>query len=440
MGWVLFVVCVFIACKKDGGRGHIETMDVNILNTEASALRARIEVNTKQTTNIVIRYRETGEHVFLYTTRSVGKREHVVPLFQLKENTIYELEVGMVENDNAEPIFKGGYTFTTAAIPGWVKEFYKEEENVLNDPLPGYYLFASMSAPGCLYIVNNRGQLVWYQITPDVVKSVHLTPRNTILSLQDNNGTPFGDGNIVLEQHLYGDTLFYLQHGQRGFDKWVHHDLIRNSRGGIVAITNVFDGNKVPGDGLVKWSSSGDKMWEWTTYDVQEELDPALREQPWINSIDIDHDGHYLLSLRALDQIWKVNASTGAVMWKLGKGGDIQMDEEAVFLRQHYAHRMENGEIMLFDNGDKSRPYSRVLSFIVDEEKRVAKTSIDIRLPAQYYSPIMGSAKQLPDGNMLVASSSTNRALKLDPSGHVLWELNTQSGIYRIEYLPTLFE
>jgi len=440
VGLLLFFAGVFIACKKNSPEVYTETMEVKIVHTEESALVARVEVSGTQHADIQVRYREKGEQEFIYSTKSIGKREHVVPLFHLKENTVYEVEIGVIEAGHSMPDFKGGYTFTSAPIPSWVKEFYKEEENRLNDPLPGYYLFASMSAPGCMYMVDSQGKLIWYQTTPYVIKSVHLTPVNTILSIQDSNGTPFGDGNIVLEYSLSGDTLFHLQHGQRGFDKWVHHDLIRSQNGSMVAITNVFDGNNIPGDGLVQWDPTGNKIWEWTTFDVPDELDPLLREQPWINSIDIDHDGHYLVSLRAVHQIWKIHSKTGKVLWKLGQNGNIQMDEETLFLRQHYAYRTESGEIMLFDNGDISRPYSRVLSFSIDEENRIAKTMIDLRLPEQYYSPIMGNAKLLPDGNILVASSSKNKAIKITPTGEVLWEMNTKSGIYRIEYLPNPFE
>lgn len=329
--------------------------------------------------------------------------------------------------------------FKTSSIPSWITEFYNPKANKIKDSLEGYYLFSSMGNPGCIYLIDQTGELVWYQTTEGVVKNVQVTEKGTILSLLDKNATNFGDGNIVLERSLGGDTLFYLEQGQKGFDKSIHHDMTVKPNGNIVAITNTFQ-EGTPGDGLVEWSTSGNKVWEWSTFDVKDELPSDLKESPWINSVFIDDDGHYILSLRTLNQIWKVDAKNGKVLWKLGEKGNISLETPLVFLRQHYAYRNHSGDIMLFDNGSAERPYSRIVSFAIDEISRTARTTSLTDLPIQNYSPIMGSGILLPDHTLLAASSSSQTALKMDLSGKVLFKLSFNKPIYRIEYVkPSLF-
>ncbi|MCY4779625.1 aryl-sulfate sulfotransferase [Sphingobacterium sp. UT-1RO-CII-1] len=424
---------LYISCSKEEQQ-QTDVAAVQIFNDPSSALVARVVVslNTSRTIKISC-YNENKQLV--YNNVSFNKQTHNVSLLQLKEKTNYYIEVAVLDEKSEFSTIEK-VNFTTAAIPSWVTDFYSPDLNKINDPLNGYYLFANMKSPGCIYMINSKGEIVWYKTTEAVVKSVHATPKGSVLAILDQNGTNFGDGNIVLETSLAGDTLFHLEYGKKGFDKWVHHDLAINPQGNIIAVTNTFQGG-FPGDGLVEWSSSGNKVWEWSTFDVQHEIDPNIQEQPWVNSVFIDHDGHYLLSLRALDQVWKVHSSSGKVLWKLGKNGNIKMDQPIHFLRQHYAHRNHQGELMLFDNGSDERPYSRVLSYTINEENLTGSISSITDLPKDNYSPIMGSAFLLPDNNILTASSSSLTALKLDPLGNTLFKLKFKSPIYRIEYIPS---
>lgn len=437
---IAFCILILLStsCAKDGVDNSAIIANTQIFNNPSAALAARVVVtlNSAQTIKVDC---YTLDRQFVYSEISSDKKKHNLALLQLKENSEYYIDVSVLtENTTYKTI--DNVHFRTSGIPAWVKEFYNPELQKINDPLAGYYLFANMTNPGCIYIINSKGKIVWYQTTNAVVKSVQMTDKGSILAILDQNGTNFGDGNIVLETTLAGDTLFHLKYGNKGFDKWVHHDLTKNHQGNIIAITNTFE-NGLPGDGLVEWSSSGNKVWEWSTFDVNDEIDPMLKEQPWINSIFIDHDGHYLISLRALNQVWKVHSSNGKVLWKLGENGNIKLEQPIHFLRQHYAYRNSQGDIMLFDNGSAQRPYSRVLSYHIDENERTGHITSITDLPKENYSPIMGSGFLLPDNNILVASASTNTALKMDRSGNTHFKLNFKGPIYRIEYIrPELFE
>lgn len=440
ISWLFILISILFACSKTTLQSEtaIRIEKINIVNNDSFAHTAKIVIELSGNADIQIRYWKENESGAGFSDWSIDKRKHTVPLFLLEEESTYFFEVIVSVDNGLTDQLEEVYHFHTAAVPEWIKDFYNESDNLIDETLSGYYLFASGQSPGCLYIVNNKGKIVWYRTTPNVIKSFRLSTENTILIIEDEDKTPFGDGNILLETTLAGDTVVYLRKGQRGFDKTIHHDLMMNRKGNLILVTNEFKNGK-PGDGLIELDKSGKKTWEWSTFDVQEEIDPSIIDQPWINSVFIDKDNNYILSLRSLNQVWKVDSSTGKVIWKIGEGGDFDMDIDSRFLAQHFAYRRENGELVLFDNGGPGRPYTRVLSFELDEESLQAKTKTVLQLPSEYYSPIMGNASFLPDDNILITSSTTGTILKMDRSGKIIWKLKAKGIIYRAEYLSDPF-
>lgn len=432
------LACSVGACKKSTSKPVLRAENIKVINEANAALYARIEFNLSRSVPAFISYWEKGSTQVIRSYTSVSRQRYSIPLFFLKENTAYEFKIETDSGPVEDP--SGVQSFTTAAIPEEVKLFYKESGNTINDPNKGYYFFTSRTSPACMYLVDNKGKLVWYRRTPHMLKVVRLTQYHTLLALEDENNTSFGDGNVLLETTLAGDTLFYLKQGQKGFDKSIHHDIGINAKGNIVAVTNVFKGgSSIPGDGLIELDRSGAKIWEWTTFDSPDAADMGINQQPWINSLFIDKDNNYIVSLRAFSHVWKINASTGTIMWKLGKGGNVQMNAADEFLFQHYAHRNPAGDIMLFDNGGVARPVTRVLSFNLDEQTKKATTVLNLSLPANYYSAIMGNAMFMPDQSVLATSATNGTIIKSDVHGNIAWTLKVKDPIYRGEYVGDPF-
>ena len=73
---------------------------------------------------------------------------------------------------------------------------------------------------------------------------------------------------------------------------------------------------------------------------------------PWhINSIDVDAQGNWLLSMRNTWAIYKVDSKSGQVIWTLGgRGSSFAVPDNIAFAFQHDARWRPNGEISLFDN------------------------------------------------------------------------------------------
>src|SRR5262249_46604128 len=73
---------------------------------------------------------------------------------------------------------------------------------------------------------------------------------------------------------------------------------------------------------------------------------------PWhINSIDVDSDGNWLVSMRNTWTLYKINPTTGAILWRLGgKASDFFVPDNIAFAFQHDARWLPNGQISIFDN------------------------------------------------------------------------------------------
>ncbi|WP_033564018.1 aryl-sulfate sulfotransferase [Sphingobacterium sp. SYP-B4668] len=434
-------ICLFlmIACKKEISRDDLRIEQMHVDYSKEIGLSARLRIGISTVSDLMIRYYAEGRPQEVRELQSSAKREHIFGLLDLKENTRYRMDVSAVSQDGQRIVLKENeLILMTEKIPDEVRGFYKQDESKFGSNLPGYFMFANMSSPSCTYILNNEGDIVWFRRSPNTVKCVRFTQRNTILTVEDEDHTPFGDGNILLETTLAGDTVFFHRKGRVGFDKSIHHDAILNHRGHYVAVTNELKGG-YPGDGLVEWDAKGNKVWEWSTFDARGEYDADMREQPWINSVFQDKDSHYIVSLRALHQVWKINSTTGAVMWKLGGRGNVNMDNAGYFMFQHYAHMTTDGKLLLFDNGGEVRKHSRIISFQLDELQMNASIQHSIRLPQAYYSAIMGSVQQIQGNHFLVASSVKGVGLLLDESGKIYNEIVLKDRVYRMEYLEEPF-
>ena len=137
------------------------------------------------------------------------------------------------------------------------------------------------------------------------------------------------------------------------------------------------------------------------------------------NSMQIDTDGNYLFSMRHLDALLKVNSVDGSIMWILGGPCDqFGLTASQKFSHQHFARRLWDGRIGLFDNGNsngKAPLRTRILALNLDEGSRRLATGDPARpgfaefFPAnsllglpQGLSSAMGSAQFFPSGKILV--------------------------------------
>lgn len=114
-----------------------------------------------------------------------------------------------------------------------------------------------------------------------------------------------------------------------------------------------------------------------------------------MNSVIIDpSDNNYILSLRSLDSIVKIDSQTSEIVWVLGGKGDMfGISDKYQFSRQHFATISELGTLTLYDNGVTSEQ-SRVLEFELDEEN-LEIINVDIYQLDGYFGDIRGAVLRM---------------------------------------------
>jgi hypothetical protein len=316
----------------------------------------------------------------------------------------------------------------------------------------GYILIRGLAPKGADVMIDSKGDVVWYHQYDTVVRRPFVwTDHQSVLSVYDSSQ--------LVEVDLYGEKLLDMKLEDYGIPNMLHHEALYDRNGNIVALSHdsvkmdlTQVGHKgehyVRADGIVVLSTSGKKIWEWNLLSVYDprnypsrkvDLDQSLGHA---NSIAISADGHYVVSFRDFSQLWKINSKDGSVMWKLGKDGDFKMSEDGFFLRQHSNFFDAQGELMLFDNGDRnSRTYSRILSFRLDEQAMTADIAANIVLPSELSADKMCSAERIGPGQYLVCTSKRNGIISVvDDSAEVLWRVDLSKPSYRAYYLQNPFQ
>ncbi len=210
----------------------------------------------------------------------------------------------------------------------------------------------------------------------------------------ENGFLDWHDMTIIDDNHylLFGYNTYYLDLSSMGGST-------TNETGKVLRIIEIDENQNI----LFNWSAlSYMNIYDYT--DVPFYNDRFL----WmhINSIDIDFDNNLLISNRRGNEIIKINKSTGEVMWIFSGPRNeflIQGDPYNGVSDQHDARRLENGNILIFDNGNNHNPPQlRVVEYSLDEINKTAQLVWEFHNPYNHVAIATGSAQRLPNNNTLI--------------------------------------
>lgn len=187
-------------------------------------------------------------------------------------------------------------------------------------------------------------------------------------------------------------------------------------------------------------------IFEWKSWDhfhVTDNiyLDLTSSTLPFIhaNAIDIDFDGHFLISSRNLDEITKIHRTTGDVIWRFGGSqNDFIFVNDYPFTHQHSIQSLGNNKYVLFDNGNFSGQYyasgnnvSRAVEYELDTILMTATKTWEFIHPDSLYTPSIGSVQRLPNGNTLIDFGN----LQYQQMGSIVTEVDQNNQIvFQLEY------
>ena len=184
-------------------------------------------------------------------------------------------------------------------------------------------------------------------------------------------------------------------------------------------------------------SSSGAVLFQWNSWGqlpYDESLYPSATDYAHVNSVSLAEHGDWLISVRGFSQVIKVEPETGTILWRLGGIASeftILDDPLNGFCGQHTASQLDNGNLLVFDNGLLCWPenpargeHSRVAEYEIDEVAKTARLVWSYARPGTYVAA-QGSAQRLPNGNTFIGWGSNTSVLasEVDPAGNVVFEV-----------------
>ena len=145
----------------------------------------------------------------------------------------------------------------------------------------------------------------------------------------------------------------------------------------------------------------------------------SLQIEEWMhaNSLQVAPTGVILMSVRHLDTVIAISPQFDRIAWRIGRFGSnfAFPNPNDRFYHEHYVRMLENGNLLLLDNGN-GRPaaeggqYTRALELALDWASMTATKVWEYRhqvgasggVPVYKYADKVGTAQRLENGNTLV--------------------------------------
>lgn len=312
---------------------------------------------------------------------------------------------------------------------------------------------------GYVIAVDGLGRVVWYRRILEPT-DVQKTPAGTLVMVAA------GDQHIV-ELDLYGREL----------ERWrvdevdpataaFHHEVWPKpdgtgfwTLGGELRTIDGYDDGMggttaydVVGDTILELDRSGEILTEWSLFDALPMEDWLIQGEDfharfWDRIFEIEQtkdwshgnglifdpaQNVFILSARHLDWLIALDATTGALAWRMGEGGDFTLAEGSWFSHQHAPEIQPDGTLMVYDNGNfrdgagtepgQMPPTTRVVRYAYDPVTLEASEVWSWKADPPRYAQFVGDADGLANGHVLV----TDGGLAEDPAGNLLDPANTK--------------
>ncbi len=299
----------------------------------------------------------------------------------------------------------------------------------------GYTLFTPMLG-NVVYLLDMRGSIVHrWQMPYRPALYGYLLENGHLLYGGRTGKSPVefgGGGGTVIEVDWEGNIL--CQH----VEDTLHHDFCRVDNGNTMLlcwepvpsdVARRIKGGQ-PGtehergiwcDYFQEVTPDGKVVWEWHAYehlDIETDVICLLENrEEWThaNTCEVLPDGNLLTSFRRLDTVAIIDRSSGEFVWKWGRGE---------LGHQHDPNLLENGNILIFDNGwhslEATQPRSRVIE--VDPRTNEIRWKYETRPGWEFFSSFISGAQRLPNSNTLICEGMTGRLFEVTSEGEIVWE------------------
>ena len=217
---------------------------------------------------------------------------------------------------------------------------------------------------------------------------------------------------------------------------FLHHDFQRLANGNTLVLTwellpeevtrqvrggfeSDGDHRGMLGDTVREVTPAGEVVYEWNSWeglDFEEDRICFLEgREEWThqNTLNVTPDGDIVVSFRQTDTVGIVDRATGKFRWKWGPG-EIS--------HQHNPTMLDNGRVLIFDNGPHKRgvTHSRVIE--VDPATNEIAWEYRGDPPISFFSYHISGAERQPNGNTLICEGAPGRIFEVTPGKEIVWE------------------
>jgi Arylsulfotransferase (ASST) len=153
-----------------------------------------------------------------------------------------------------------------------------------------------------------------------------------------------------------------------------------------------------------------------------------------LNSIGVDTDGNLLVSARHTSAVYKIDRTSGEVIWRLGgKKSDFTLGPGAAFAFQHDARGHRSGLVSIFDDGAYSpasaiESTSRAIVLSLDTHAMTATLVRAMPNPHGSLATLMGNAQLLSDGGWFVGWGGLPEYSEFSPMGELRYDASLTDG------------
>lgn len=417
------------------------------IQNPSNALSFYLEWSTTApaTTRAVVRCGEQDEWEETYESKEF-RSEHRIFVMGLWDGA--ECRAELESTTESDRTGEATLTFRGGPIPEALPDFEvsrREAERIQ----PGWTLMNLWNSydnvPLTAALVDSRGRLRWYHTL------------STSTSGSDTVTRIFEDAVLVGGNRGHVGPRLIDWNGEIVWkdDFRMHHEILPTEDGEhLLYLTNEFQCSLENKGGTVveyEWREQRElNRWPFCQFWMPPDPGPDWSH---LNTIEpFPDENALLLSSRTQHKLFKIDLETEELVWTMGVEGDLALEGEDRFFRQHAPEIQPNGNILLFDNGSLpegtySRPWSRALELTYDPEQQTVEPVWSYRPEPDLFAPIWGDADRLENGNTLVTFGLRNRdeernsrIEEVTAEKEVVWRLNAPNkwGWYRSERIANL--
>jgi arylsulfate sulfotransferase len=451
-----------LACGDGNKTGDVGLSIELSQPTEVAPLVRRLHVEADEAVSLSVTWTSPDHQGQVEFPAGADVQDHL--LLGMIPGATYEVQVTATAANGDTGVAQG--SFTTADLPAYFPTgeiLAGAGEREPGDTLLPMNTFINAGATELVTVWDSEGRLVYWLDVKEFIYDVEEYEGGLLVLLNDNrtrlqryawDGTALESWSIAdddvdhvvetdvaatFHHDLGASTAGFLGLGRRGAQvEGYPLDYVdpANTGPALIALESVVEidatgavTNELSFDDILPFSKIGYGSLEGTSN--QGGQDPL--DWTHANAVFEDIDGAWIISLRHLDVVMKVDPASHEIVWLLGDHANWPAELQSKLLTpvgdldwQYHQHgpsvgpRGPNGEVelYLFDNGNfraspyaglqqppNEETYSRVVQYEIDEDAMTVRQvfSFDDPSGGTLYSGAVGNATPLASGNVLSA-------------------------------------